>query len=139
MVTTRRVVLWNVEGVVAIVLERSGVTYTNQTCGHVCMQPEAEGILVPFNDDAPLDEPDRALHYRLARTLESAHWLTPELADQVDSVLAGSPETRGATVDRSRLRDSHEAWVYVDLRADACDLLTGFGSTKAVLTWPNSD
>jgi hypothetical protein len=137
--TFRRVTLWNVEGVVAIVLESSGVIYSNQTCGHACMQPEEEGVLVPFNDDPPLDEPEKALWQRLRSILEHAHYLTPDLADRVDTTLADQPDTRCARVDRSRLDDSHESWVYVDIAADASSLLSGFGQAKAVLTWPNSD
>ena len=137
--TTRRVTLWNVEGVVAIVLERSGVIYTNQTCGHACAHPEAEGVLVPFNDDPSLDEPEQALWCRLGEILENAHYLTPALADRVDAALASRPDTRCARVDRSRLADSHEAWVYVDITPDPSGLLQGFGEVKAILTWPNSD
>jgi uncharacterized protein DUF6210 len=135
----RRVVLWNLEGAAAIVLEASGVVYSNQTCGNACAQPEAEGILVPFNDDPPLDHPERALWERLARILENAHYLTPRLADKVDAEFAADPDTRCATVDRSRLKDSHESWVYIDLDGTASGLLRGFGRSKAVLTWPNSD
>lgn len=136
---SRRVALWNLEGVVAIVLESSGVTYSNQTCGHACAQPEAEGILIPFNDDPPLDEPERALCYRLRSILENAHYLTPELADRVDAVLAVDADTRCATVDRERLDDSHESWIYVDIAPEPSGLLRGFGHVKAILTWPNSD
>jgi len=139
MSTKRTVVLWNMEGAAAIVLEASGVVYANQTCGHACVQSEAEGILVPFNDDPPLDEPERALSERLSLILEYAHYLTPALADKIDAAFAAHPDTRCATVDRSRLRDSHEAWIYVDLDGAASGLLSGFGRSKAVITWPNSD
>jgi hypothetical protein len=33
-------------------------------------------------------------------------------------------------VDRSRLKDSHEAWDYVDLDGAASGLLSGFGRSK---------
>lgn len=113
--------------------------YSNQTCGHACAHSEAEGVLVAFNDDPPLDEPDRALWRRLSRLLENAPSLTTHLADSVDAELAAHVDTRCARVDRARLVDSHEAWVYVDLDGDASDFLTGFGHVKAVLTWRNSD
>jgi hypothetical protein len=127
------------EGAAAIVLEASGVVYSNQTCGNACAQPEAEGILVPFNDASPLGQSEQAFWERLARILENAHYLTPHLADQVDAELAADPDTRCATVDRSRLKDSHESWIYIDLDGTASGLLSGFGRSKAVLTWPNSD
>src|SRR5262245_33146253 len=115
MSTKRKVVLWNMDGAAAIVLEPSGVMYANQTCGHACVQSEAEGVLVPFNDDPPLEHPERALSERLSLLLENAHYLTPDLADEIDAALAAQPDTRCATVDRARLRDSHEAWIYIDL------------------------
>jgi len=127
------------EGVSAILLESSGVIYSNQTGGCACTRPEAEGILVPFNNDPPLDSPEKALWRRLRSILENAPYLTPELADRVDAVLADDPDTHFAKVDRSRLRDSHESWVYVEIAADASFLLRGFGPAKAILTWPNSD
>jgi hypothetical protein len=139
MTVSRRVVLWNLEGVVAVLLSPSGVVYTNQTCGHACMQPEAEGILIPFNNDPPLDDPNSSVCRRLSDLLQGVQWLTLELADQIDFVLAGTPETSCAKVDRTRLKDSHESWVYVDLEAEKSDLLMGFGPVRAVLTWPNSD
>jgi hypothetical protein len=135
----RRVVLWNLEGAAAVVLEPTGIVYSNQTCGHACLQPEAEGILIPFNDDPPLDEPEGALWRRLSRLLEGAHSLTPDLANAVDAALAAQPNTKCARVDHSRLADSHEAWIYVDLDGATSGLLEGFGKSKAVLTWPNSD
>lgn len=76
---------------------------------------------------------------RTGSSKSSAPYLTPDLADGVDAALAAEPDTRCARVDRSRLNDSHEAWVYVDLDGAATDLLRGFGRSKAVLTWPNSD
>jgi len=127
LTASRTVALWNLEGVAAILLEASGVTYANQTGGHACLQSCAEGILIPFNDDTPLEDPDNALCRRLSRLLESAQFLTPTLADQIDVALATDSHTKCATVDRDRLRDSHEAWVYVDLRLEADGLLQGPG------------
>ncbi len=51
--------------------------------------------------------------------------------------------TKNVKVDRNRLTDSHEAWVYVDYRnpkaVDWNSGITGFGQCQAVLTWENSD
>lgn len=135
----RRVTLWNLEGVAAIILEPSGTIYSNQTCGNTCLQPEAEGVLVPFNNDPPPAEPAEALWCKLRGILENVHALTDELADRVDAELAAHPDTRIATVDRTRLDRSHEAWVFVDIDPEPECLLQGFGKTRAILTWPNSD
>jgi hypothetical protein len=135
----RTVTLWNLEGLAAIVCEASGVVYTNQTGGHVCLQDEVEGVLVPFNDDPPRDDPEQAVSRRLSRLLEGVTALTPALADDVDRELARHPWTRSATVNRELLAESHEAWVHVILNGAATDFLAGFGRCLAVLTWPNSD
>lgn len=135
----REVRLWDVIGVVAVILEESGVVYTNQTCGGACMQPREEGVLIPFNNDPPLDEPEQSLEFKLSKLLANVERMTPEYADRIDAILAEFPTTRWARVDRSRLKDSHEAWVYVDLREDEFSSLKDFGECKAVLTWPNSD
>lgn len=85
-------------------------------------------------------------------------------AGRIDRILAREHETAGLLVDRSRLSESHEAWVFVTIRThpdhfptlplscnaetradplstanQAVSLLFGFGDARAVLTWPNSD
>ncbi|MDI1444498.1 DUF6210 family protein [Polyangium sp. 6x1] len=51
--------------------------------------------------------------------------------------------SRFITVDRARLADSHEAWVWALVTSDGDDLagFSGFGPypRPAVLTWSNSD
>jgi Family of unknown function (DUF6210) len=134
-----RVTLWNVEGVVLILLTQSGVVYSNQTGGPLCHQSEAEGILVPFNNDYPLDQPDLSLERLLARLLANAQYLTSQLADNVDALLLGSHDTSCAKVDRARLEESMEAWVCVDVDDAGDFLISGFGRCKGVITWRNSD
>lgn len=134
-----RVTLWNIEGVMLILLRDSGVIYTNQTGGHACAQPEAEGILAPFNNSPPLDQPDLSTESQLKRVLTGAQRLTPAQADEVDEILAHWQDTKCAKVDRTRLTDSMEAWVYVDVNECGDDLISGFGPCKGIITWSNSD
>ena len=134
-----RVTLWNVEGVVLILLRPSGIVFTNQTGGHACFHPEAEGVLVPFNNEHFLDQPELGVKRQLSNLLTNACHLTPELADKVDDILSGSHETRCAKVDRTRLQDSMEAWAYVDVDDGGECLFSGFGRCKGIITWENSD
>ena len=134
-----RVTLWNIEGVMLILLRESGVIYTNQTGGHTCQQPEAEGILAPFNNSPPLDQPHLSTESQLKRVLTGAQRLTPAEADEVDEILARSRDTKCAKVDRARLTDSMEAWVYVEVNECGDHLISGFGPCKGILTWSNSD
>ena len=122
-----------------IVLMPSGVAYNAVVGGTWCRQEIAEGVLVPFDNDPSLAAPELALHAQLRKLLWEIVGLTNELADAVDHLLSKHRFTIGARVDRARLAESTEAWVYVDLRETDHSLLRGFGNCKAVLTWPNSD
>jgi hypothetical protein len=61
-----------------------------------------------------------------------------------DAALAKSYLTRDVTVDRARLEDSHEAWVYVDFKNTVPYgyggvEISGFGVCKGIVTWEDSD
>ncbi len=135
----RMVLLYDMVGVSAIVLERSGAVYRNQTCGTACLQSEAEGILVPLNNDPPLDQPELSFESQLSTLLRDVCRLDGGLADRIDDILASYPPTTNVRTDRQILLNSHEAWVYVEISESPDSVLQGFGDCKAVLTWPNSD
>lgn len=97
----RTIRLWNAEGVLAIILCPSGVTYTNQTCGTFCLQPSAEGVLAPLNVDNLPEEFERSLAYKLERCLRDVATLDEQLADKIDAILGFHLDTRMARVDRS--------------------------------------
>jgi hypothetical protein len=137
-----RVCLWNMRGVALILSTKSGVFYWNQTCGHVCLQSEAQGVLVPLNTDPPLDEPELEVEHQLAAATRNQHHLSEVVADRVDAILASSSYTSCVRVDRLRLYDSHEAWVYVEVipGVPGDSPLVGFEEAReGVLTWQNSD
>ncbi len=134
--------LWNAEGVYLIILQQSGVFYTNQVGGGACLHPEVEGILLPFNNDFLYGSSTENLYLQLSQLLENWMYLTNELANKVDILLAKYPETKCVSIDRTKLKKSMEAWVYVDIKENEHDtfrLFKGFGKTKGILTWPNSD
>ncbi|MCY1053578.1 DUF6210 family protein [Nannocystis sp. SCPEA4] len=138
-----RVLLYSIIGPHLVIQWKSGVVYQNQACGTACAQPEMEGILAPLD----LDE---AVAEELERVMTECHTLTEALADQIDALLRRG-RAPFVSVDRERLHDSFEAWVFVRIGAIPWELrydewpreytgeLFGFTGRRAVLTWPNSD
>lgn len=121
----------------------SGVTYFNQVGGIACMHGELEGVLAPVDVGAANVE-------RLARLpYAPGTGITAELADAIDEVLTSVAYAHFLKVDRARLDDSMEAWVFViaETRSDTPDHRVHdyfgsafeFGTVTGVLTWPNSD
>ena len=139
----KEITLWNSEGVLLIILAKSGVVYKNQTCGGCCLAPREEGILLPFNNEYPLAQPELRLEAQLAALTSNVQHLAEDEANQIDNFLNDqgpwSSNVACARVDRTRLYDSHEAWIYVDVEENDGCLFTGFGRCKGVLTWHNSD
>jgi len=129
---------------VMLVLEQaSGVTYENQVGGTLCWKATAEGVLAPVDLDPNAVEQIMNLPY------EPHSGISPEVADAIDGVLAASPGGRFLKVDRTRLAESFEAWVFVvadipdssehQLLGPYFGAPRGFGRSTGVLTWPNSD
>lgn len=136
--------LWCGQRLGLILLRSSGVYYSNQTGGYACLHPLVEGVFVPVHGD------ESDMEKRLSEYFTGPKWngwccdgIDEETATFVDGVLAQCHLTKEIKVDRNRLRDSHEAWVYVDYanptEADWRSEISGFGTCKAVLTWENSD
>lgn len=133
--------LWSERTYGLIILYPTGILFSNQTGGHQCCQPEEEGFFVPLDLDWPVIE-------RHFTGLPWQGWcyqgLDEATADFLDSQLQVAADTFLAClemrVDRARLKESMEAWVYVRIKEIESDLLTGFGPCpEGVLTWPNSD
>lgn len=135
------VLLYGLHSVGLVIPCSSGVIYQNQTGGYACLQDSVEGIFVPLHSE-PIDHYE-ALHHFFFRDKWGGHCdggIDIESADFIDSTLARLPGHSGIKVDRSRLAESHEAWVHVTL-ADptSTGLLEGFDGVHGILTWPNSD
>lgn len=131
-------------GLGLIILRASGVFYTHETGGYACDHANAQGVFAPLHR-VPDDDQEMML---------TAHFCGPKwegwcsdgidqaTADYVDYVLSLSPETNYLKVDRTRLADSKEAWIYVDVQEPSGDVLppiSGFGVCKGVFIWRNSD
>ncbi|HXG64310.1 MAG TPA: DUF6210 family protein [Blastocatellia bacterium] len=134
-------------GLGLIILWPSGVIYTHQTGGYNCLGPEEEGVFVRLYKE---------LHDQEAMLIDyfgGPKWrgwcgdeIDNETADFIDQVLSLSERTIFLKVDRSRLQDSHEAWIYVDVSEPATQsngyrpaAINGFGNCKGVLIWSNTD
>jgi Family of unknown function (DUF6210) len=137
----RKVRLHELEQLALIVREESRVLYSNQAGGHYCLQPEAEGVLVVLSADYSLLERKAALLWeRLSKVFGSASsYTTDEQAEAIDNLLSFYVVTRDMSVDRNHLKDSYEAWVYVNIQGELSGSIEGFGNCKGILTWPNSD
>jgi hypothetical protein len=130
--------------VMLIVEHPSGVVYENQVGGTLCWQARAEGILAPVDLEPNAVEQIMKLPYD-----EGRRGITAEVADGIDAVLAASSGGRYLKVDRERLGESWEAWVFVvadipessehQLEGPYFGAPRGFGRSTGVLTWPNSD
>ncbi len=110
--------LYNSQGVGVIILCPSGVLYSNQAGGLSCLQPEIEGVYVPLACE-PIDQEEMLEQY-----FTGPKWLgccsngiDDEDANEIDRILGLSLPTRFIKVDRSQLKDSCEAWVYVNIAA----------------------
>ena len=136
--------LWQAGGIGLILLHGSGVFYTNQTGGHACSHPEAEGTYVPLHDELLRQQKLLREHFTGPKW---GGWCTDGIDEEtavfIDEVLARSPYTDMLRVDRGRHEESHEAWIYVRIEVaegEAGRLLwQGLAVRDGVLTWENSD
>lgn len=144
-----RVRLWGMPLEVMLVLEcKSNVLYVNQIGGHVCARGQIEGVLVPLAmKESRYDEISK-LPYPHA-----VNQVFLSSMDRIDRILADDLSTKFIRVDRTRLSESMESWIYVTvdvpvdplsedpehLLGDYFGAAFGFGKAKGVLTWPNSE
>jgi hypothetical protein len=126
----------------------SGVVYNNQTGGNFCLQNQEEGILAIIFDSTG------DILNRISLYTQNKIALTEEDADYINEILWSYSVTRMLSVDKSKLNDSVEAWIYVDIE-DKEEIenklkesnhevhpvydFRGFGKKEGVLTWDNSD
>lgn len=136
--------LWNSNGVGLIILCPSGVRYSNQTGGYACLHPVVEGVYVPLSNEVVDQEAELAAYFSGTKWLGWCNEaIDEEAAAFVDEVLRKSPYTKGLVVNRDRLLDSHESWIYVIIphprQAPELTEYVGFGDVEAILTWENGD
>jgi hypothetical protein len=136
----RKVRLWGISGAALIVPEKTGIVYTNQVGGTACFQKELEGFVIPLNNDCLPENHEEFLESYLGTFFETLTSIfNCESANNLNKLLWNFPETTSISVDKSRVKDSMEAWVYVDIKENSFSDFSGFGKLKGVLTWCNSD
>lgn len=140
-------------GLGLIIHAKSGVRYTNQTGGYACLQPEIEGFLVPLHNDLALDpiellgpEPELQAYFAGPKHAGcgASLGLDEEDAFEISKILASHRLAQVICLDRDRLKDSREAWLYVSIINDdegPAPSFSGFAPypRPGVLTWANSD
>lgn len=130
--------LYGLDQAALILLSDRGVLYHNQAGGTACMQPKEKGFLIPITNDPPLDNAYKgSLAYKLGMVCQDIY-IDERIAQQIDAILDAEVHNHKIEVDRSRLNESMESWVYVTLTSEPEDI-KGFVETNAILTWPNSD
>lgn len=121
-----------------IVTHDSGVIYCNQAGGFGCLHPQIEGVFVPL----PVSDGRTEIHALEQHFRGNWHPISEEDAQFVDALLSRS-DLDYIKVDRSRLAESYEAWVFVQIERQEEELhpslLENFGSRVGVLVWLNSD
>ena len=125
-------------GVGLIIPWPTGVIYQGQVGGHYCLPFREEGVFVPLETER-IEESKQLQEYFTGPKWRGwcGEGIDEETAAFVDRTLARLRLDGFIKVDRSRLKESVEAWVYVDVPEDP--YLDGLTPCKAVLTWPNSD
>ena len=137
----KKVTLYNLSGVAAVVPMKTGVIFTNQVGGIACLHPELEGVLVPFNDDYEQEDYKLSLEYQLREIFTENGWgkIIPKQANEIDALLKTFPDTSCAVVNRTKLEESYESWVWCNVVESEHCCLENFGNVEIVLTWCNND
>ncbi len=132
------ILLYELFGVGLIIPWPSGVIYQGQVGGHYCLPFQEEGVFVPLETHTFKESKELQDYFTGPKW---GGWcgegIDDETADFIDRTLAPLRVDEFIKVDRSRLRESVEAWVYVDVPTEP--YLSGLTPCKAILTWNNSD
>ncbi|MDI7197737.1 DUF6210 family protein [Leptospira santarosai] len=144
MVNQSIVRLWEMETIGLIIEHKTGVLYSNQAGGYACLQPKIEGAFVPIKD------PENKVQMKLQKYFTGSKWggwcnerIDEETADFIDSLLGSLYLLSNLKVNRNRMSESYEAWIYVNLFPKNEDseyqIYYGFTGDSGILTWKNSD
>ncbi|KNY27594.1 DUF6210 family protein [Pseudobacteroides cellulosolvens] len=104
----KNVCLWGLEQLALIVLCKSGVEYFNQVGGNSCIQKSVEGILTIIFDVNDIIKD-------ISQNTLGLMYLSEDDADRIDQILSKYYTTCYLSVDRERLKESAEAWIYVNI------------------------
>lgn len=117
--------LWDHVGTGLIVKFATGVIYSNQTGGTSCMQPQLEGVFIPLGNDVAVQGNELlSAENELTRYFEgpkhegtgARDGLDGDDADSIDQAMGRTFDRSWVAVDREKLGESMEAWVWVQCR-----------------------
>lgn len=127
----------------------TGIDIITQTGGTACFQMQLEGIYLPLDNDYEIP----SLKFQSGEIALNAYFTTDKYLgtgatngiDEADATRIESILQQHAlsfvTVDREKMKESHEAWIWVKIEPDSQYL--HFPDTEfplcGVLTWCNSD
>ncbi|WP_227430509.1 DUF6210 family protein [Psychrobacter sp. I-STPA6b] len=140
---TKRIDLYSLTGAMLIYPTPSGIWLNNQVGGHACLQKQVQGILIPieqhYNNHALLSD----LELKLYEIFAGCVSVTETMADCFDKLMQAEVTTNFICINRDKLTDSCEAWVYVWVNQTPLADFQGFAQDneyfEAILTWNNSD
>ncbi len=114
-----------------IITRKTGIVYENQCGGLSCSHLRHEGAFVPI-DSGSVD----------IDFMGEADYVSPEDADKIDVAFLENTNGLVVTVDRERIKESREAFVYVNVSTkdgEKYPLIENVENEKGVLVWLNSD
>lgn len=140
--------IWDSVGLGLIISYPTGVLISTQTGGTACLHPEIEGIYLPLANDYYTDtkeffSPEIELsEYFVSQYHRSGAVNGISLKDVqvIETILNKYNLSSFIEVDRKKLLQSHESWIWVKLQQTNNMLLSNFTfPLSAILTWNNSD
>lgn len=139
-----RVGLYKTSGIGFVIPYPSGIEYYNVAGGLLCAQPSMEGFFLPFEGKQTTKLAQEILNYFLGPPWSGHCYsgLKESDADYLDSLFEKYEDTKSIrlNVDRSKLKDSMEAWIHVKFELGSHkDLICGIDVNGGILTCPNSD
>ena len=134
------VLLYELGSLELVVPSTTGVTYRQQLGGHSCLQTDAEGYLVPIAGEVPNATERLRAHFTGGKWGGwCSNGIDDETANIIDQLLADVVRRVHIKVDRSRLGDSWESWIRVEIAGPLLSLVENSQPISAILTWPNSE
>ena len=126
---------------VLIIPANTGVVYTNQAGGTECDHPEIEGLIVPIEYDIQIENSQNSLTFKLCKLFPdgSPGIINRSCAEKIQTLMEGSPFTKGIEINWQKLEISKESWLHVIVKGTLDGTIDNHNIIEAILTWPNSD
>lgn len=142
-----KIEIWDTVGLGLIINYPSGVLVSNQTGGTSCLHPCIEGIYIPLhNDYSETDKQFLSPEIDLEKYFVGPKYMGSGATKGIDKedisniteILTKYGLNEFISVDREKMEQSHEAWIYVNIKN--LYLLSNFPvELSGILTWNNSD